>query len=491
MESGPGEKQRVIVVGGGVSGLAAAHRLLELSSEWALPVEVLLLEASNRLGGAISTRSYGDFIVEGGADSFITQKPWALELCKRLDIGNRIIKTNDQSRRTFVALNGRLHALPDGFIMLAPTKWRPFFASTLFSWFGKLRMAMDLVLPSRKKVEDESLSSFVKRRFGREALERAAQPMIGGIYTADPDELSMLATFPKFIEMEQSAGSVIRGLIEQETSGQDESPETARESDARGRKPAESGARYSMFVSLDEGMQVLVDSLAGRLPRDSLRLDAAVSSVVPNASGGWKVVIGSGESFDASGLILATPVNGTARLVADFDAALAADLASIPLASSAVLNLVYARTDIPHSLEGFGFVVPAIEKRSIIACSFATVKFSRRAPQGKVILRAFLGGALQPDIYSLSDAEMERLARADLEHYLGIRAAPLSVSLTRHPQSMPQLHVGHLDLVSRIESRVRTYNALALAGNAYHGVGIPDCIHSGELAAESVLRQLS
>src|SRR5262249_5916898 len=298
MESGPGVKQRIIVVGGGVSGLAAAHRLLELSSEWALPVEVLLLEASNRLGGAISTRSYGDFIVEGGADSFITQRPWALELCKRLDIGNRIIKTNDQNRRTFVALNGRLHALPDGFIMLAPTKWRPFFASTLFSWFGKLRMAMDLVLPSRKKVEDESLSSFVKRRFGREALERAAQPMIGGIYTADPDELSMLATFPKFIEMEQSAGSVIRGLIEQETSGQDESPETATESDARGRKPAESGARYSMFVSLDEGMQVLVDSLAGRLPRDALRLDAAVSNVVPNAAGGWKVVLGSGESFD-------------------------------------------------------------------------------------------------------------------------------------------------------------------------------------------------
>ncbi len=488
MESAPAERHRFVVVGGGISGLAAAHRLGELASELRLPIDVLLVEASNRLGGSISTRSYGDFIIESGADSFITQKPWALDLCRRVGLADRIIETNDCNRRTFVAFRGRLHPLPDGFIMLAPTKWRSFLKSSLFSWFGKLRMAMDLLLPRRKEMADESLSSFVRRRFGQEALERVAQPMIGGVYTADPEKLSMLATFPRFLEMEQSSGSVIRGLVEVDASRRQQDAQLQGDSGASERTHAESGARYSMFVSLDEGMQVLVDSLAGKIPRDSLRLGVAVSNVVPSeATGGWEIALASGASLTATGLILATPASVTARLTADFDEALASDLASIPLASSAVLNLIYARKDIPHQLDGFGFVVPAIEKRSIIACSFTNVKFSGRAPEGKVILRVFMGGALQPDVYGLTDHDMEAAARADLECYLGVKAAPLSVSLTRHPNSMPQFQVGHLALVSRIESRIRTHPGLALAGNAYRGVGIPDCIHSGESAAEALL----
>lgn len=488
METRSGGAKRVAVVGGGVSGLAAAYRLLESAAEQRLAIEVTLLEASNRLGGVIGTRSYGDFIVETGPDSFITQKPWAIDLCRRLGLERRIIGTNDRNRRTFVAWNGRLHPLPDGFIMLAPSKWKPFLTSSLFTWFGKVRMAIELLLPRRKQVSDESLSAFVTRRFGKEALEKVAQPMIGGVYTADPEKLSMLATFPRFVLLEQDWGSVIRGLIEE----RQEAAEPRSTSDPGRTAAGESGARYSMFVSLDEGMQLLVDTLAERLPRDSLRLDSPVSRVVPKpaAEDGWEIVLASGETLTFEGVILATASKVSARLVADFDPDLSAELDSIRAASSAVLNLVYARKDIPHDLDGFGFVVPAIEKRSIIACSFSTVKFAGRAPEGKVILRVFLGGALQPDVYAMTDDEIEAAARADLDCYLGIKAHPLSVSLTRHPDAMPQFHVGHLDLVSRIELRLKAHRGLSLAGNSYRGVGIPDCIHSGELAADSVLRDL-
>ncbi|HEY9869060.1 MAG TPA: protoporphyrinogen oxidase [Candidatus Obscuribacterales bacterium] len=484
--------EKVAIVGGGISGLAAAHRLTELSLQHGFPLEVSLLEAGRRLGGSICTRSYGDFIVESGPDSFITQKPWALELCQRLGLANRIIQTNDKYRCTFVAFNGKLHALPDGFVMLAPTQWTSFLQSSLFSWPGKLRFALDLFVPAKSDDQDESLASFVRRRFGREALERVAQPMIGGVYTADPEKLSMKATMPRFLELERSYGSVIRGLARQKKGGPPEPEPESKIADGSARAAPESGARYSMFVTLDDGLQVLVDALAERISRSAICLDTPVSKVVPAPGNGiWNVVLASGETLTVQAVVLATPADVTARLISEADPALEADIASISLASSVVLNFVYARKDIPHPLNGFGFVVPAVERRSIIACSFSSVKFPRRAPEGKVILRVFMGGALQPEIYELSDQEIESAARSDLAVYLGITGAPLSVSLTRHPRSMPQFRVGHLDLVSRIEQQVGRHRGLALAGNAYRGVGIPDCIHSGEQAAESVFKHLA
>lgn len=479
----PRSVSRIAIIGGGISGLAAAHRLVELAAGRQKELDVILLEAKSRLGGLISTRSYGDFIIESGPDSFITQKPWAIDLCRRLGLASQLMGTCEENRRTFVALRGRLHPLPEGFVMLAPTDWRSFLGSSLFTWPGKLRMALDLVLPPRRETGDESLASFVARRFGKEALERVAQPMIGGIYTADPGKLSMLATFPKFLELEQAYRSVIRGLAKEQ-----QALETAPN------RPGgqQSGARYSLFASLQGGLQLLVDRLAERIPPHWLRLGAPVSGLAQPAGGqGWRIALASGEGLMATALILATPVNVTASLLGDLDAQLSSDLASIPLASSVVLNFVYAREDIPHQLDGFGFVVPALERRSIIACSFASRKFSGRAPEGNVILRVFMAGALAPEIYRLSDDDLVASARQDLELYLGVRANPLSASLVRHPDSMPQFHVGHLERLARIEERVRCHRGLALAGNAYRGVGIPDCIHSGEMAAESLLRWIS
>lgn len=483
--------QKVAIVGGGISGLAAAYRLTELSFERALPLEISLLEASSRLGGSICTRSYGDFIVENGPDSFITQKPWALDLCQRLGLAKRIIQTNDKYRSTFVAFDRKLHALPEGFVMLAPTQWASFLKSSLFTWAGKLRIALDLFVPAKSDDHDESLASFVTRRFGTEALERVAQPIIGGVYTADPAKLSMKATMPWLLDLERSYGSVIRGLVRQKKDGPPCRYTESDRADRHAETAPESGARYSMFVTLDEGLQVLVDALAERISRSAIHLDTPVSKVVPVPGNGiWNVVLASGETRTAQAVVLATPADVTARLISEADPALEADIASITLASSVVLNFVYARQDIPHPLNGFGFVVPAVERRSIIACSFSSVKFPGRAPEGKVILRVFMGGALQPEIYELSDQEIESAARCDLAVYLGISAAPLSVSLTRHRRSMPQFRVGHLDLVSRIEQQAGRHRGLALAGNAYRGVGIPDCIHSGEQAAESVFNLL-
>jgi oxygen-dependent protoporphyrinogen oxidase len=484
--------QKVAIIGGGISGLAAAHRLTELSLQRGLPLEVSILEASSRLGGSICTRSYGDFIVENGPDSFITQKPWALDLCRRLGLAERIIQTNDKYRCTFVAFDGKLHALPEGFVMLAPTQWTSFLRSSLFTWAGKLRFALDLFVPAKSDDEDESLASFVTRRFGREALERVAQPMIGGVYTADPEKLSMKATMPRFLDMERSYGSVIRGLVRQKKGCPPSLYQESETADRHAETAPESGARYSMFVTLDEGLQALVDALTERISRSAIRLHTPVSRVVPAPGNGiWNVVLASGEALTVQAVVLATPADVTARLISGADPALAADIASISLASSVVLNFVYAREHIPHPLNGFGFVVPAVEGRSIIACSFSSVKFPGRAPEGKVILRVFMGGALQPEIYELSDQEIESAACSDLGLYLGITGAPLSLSLTRHPRSMPQFRVGHLDLVSRIEQQVSRHRGLALAGNAYRGVGIPDCIHSGEQAAESVFKLLA
>src|SRR3990170_1275558 len=401
---------RIIVIGGGITGLSAAHHLVELRLEKNLPLEVILLEGSGRLGGAIATRHTDGFLIEEGPDSFITTKPWALDLCKRIGLDSHLIPTNDAYRRTFVVHRGRLLPIPEGFLMLAPTQFLPFVRSPLFSWRGKLRMALDLVLPRAPRQDDESLASFVSRRLGREALERVAQPLISGIYTADPEKLSLRATMPNFLEMEEKHGSIIKAmLLEQRRSKQRQSEEFVMSpSTSSGQAQSNaSGARYSLFVSFKEGMQTLVDALATRLTEDevfqaqnslnrsmvqkeikrtrngnkTVRLNQRVKHV-GMANGGWRVFTDDNTWLDADGIIFATPAYQTAALIEGFDKSLASELRNIEYASSAVINLAYRREDISHPLDAFGFVVPMIEKRNIIACSFSSVKFPGRAPQG-------------------------------------------------------------------------------------------------------------
>lgn len=467
----------IVIVGGGIAGLAAAHRVMELSREREQPLRCTVLEASYRLGGIIATEKRDGFLLELGPDSFISEKPWALALCRRIGLEPELIGTRDEYRTTFVVHKEKLEPLPEGFMLLAPTRFGPLIRSRLFSWPGKFRMALDLLLPRAAQQADESLGSFVRRRLGREALERVAQPLIGGIYTADPDRLSLAATMPRFLQMEREHRSVIYAMWQASR----KRPQEAK---------AASGARWSLFVTPRNGMQQLVDTLAARLSLGGVHLNQTVTAVQP-IDGRWKVKCDDSSILDADGVILATAAFHTARLVRAFDFQLADRLSGISYSSAATVNLAYRREQVPHLLNGFGFVVPRVENRAIIACTFSSVKYSGRAPEGHVLLRTFVGGSLQEDLFNLDDAEMERLVRQELGQLLGVQAVPLFVRIARSPHSMPQYVVGHLSLLDEIEKRVGAYAGLALAGSAYRGVGIADCVHSGEAAAEAVVAQYS
>ncbi|MCH8030021.1 MAG: protoporphyrinogen oxidase [Candidatus Dadabacteria bacterium] len=469
-------RKKIIVVGGGISGLSAAHKLVELREERGLSVDITLLEAGPRVGGVISTRYEDGFIIEEGPDSFITTKPAALQLCSRIGLGDSIIPTNQHNRRTYILLDGKLLPLPDGFLLLAPTRFWPFIKSPVFSLAGKLRMIMEVVIPRRAADEDESLGSFVRRRFGAEALERVAQPLIGGIYASDPEKLSVKATMPRFLEMERQSGSVIRALLREQRA--------SNQSGAEG-----SGARYGLIVSLRSGMQSLVDGLASRLPEGAVKLGTRVKSV-EMASGRWIVSLDEGEGMEADGLIIAAPSFVASRLLEGLDSELSNDLGGIEYASSAVVNFGFNKSDIKQPLDGFGIVVPAVEKRAIIACSFSSVKFEGRAPEGKHLIRCFLGGALNPGVCDMDERDLSESAFNELRYILGGSFDPLFSYVSRYPSSMPQYMVGHLDLISEINGRVSEHSGLELAGNYFDGVGTPDCIRTGETAAENLLDYL-
>ena len=461
---------KLVVVGGGIAGLSAAHRAVELARERGSALDLTLIEARERLGGSIASERVDAFLVEAGPDSFLSEKPWALALCRRLGVEDRLVRTDDRFRKVFVWYRGRLHPLPDGFQLLAPTALRPFATSSLFSLPGKLRMALDLVLP-RGGGDDESLGAFVRRRLGAEALERVAQPLVAGIYTADPDDLSLTATMPRFLELERAHRSVILGL---------------RRALRRAPLPGTSGARWSLFVTFASGMEELVSALAARLPGGSVALKQRVSGL-ERVGARWRVATAEGASVDADRVILATEAHATARLTRYLDPALATLLEEIPYASAATVSLGYRRADVPHPLDGFGFVVPRTEGKALLAGTFSSVKYPGRAPEGHVLIRGFLGGMLQGAMLAEDDEALVTRAREELRAALGVAAAPVLTRLHRWPASMPQYRVGHLTRVETIEQVVAGMPGLLLAGAAYRGVGIADCVRSGEAAAERAL----
>jgi len=460
---------RVVIVGGGMTGLSAAHRAVELARERGRALELTLLEARDRLGGSIATERVDGFLVEAGPDSFLSEKPWALALCGRLGVQDRLARTDDRFRKVFVWQGGRLHPLPDGFQLLAPTALLPFATSSLFSLPGKLRMALDLVLP-RGGGDDESLGTFVRRRLGAEALERVAQPLVAGIYTADPDELSLVATMPRFVELERQERSLILGL---------------RRALRRAPMPGTSGARWSLFVTFAGGMEEMVRALADRLPAGSIALEQRVTGL-ERAGTGWRVGTAAGP-IDADQVIVATESHAAARITRYVDPALANLLGEIAYSSAATVSLGYRRADVPHALDGFGFVVPRREGKALLAATFSSVKYPGRAPEGHVLIRGFLGGALNAGVLAEPDDALVQRARTELGQALGIRAEPVLTRLHRWPASMPQYRVGHLTRVETIERLAGAIPGLTLAGAAYRGVGIADCVRSGEAAAGRAL----
>jgi oxygen-dependent protoporphyrinogen oxidase len=472
---------RVAVIGGGITGLAAAWRLHEGAASREMPLAITLLESGDRVGGALETIRSDGFVMEAGADSFLSEKPAARNLAERLAIGGELINTQEQFRKTLVVRRGRLVAIPEGFSLMAPTWMGPLWRSELFSPWGKLRIAMEPLIPKRDDDGDESLAAFVTRRLGREVLERVAQPLAGGIYTADPSTLSIGATLPRFVEMEQKHGSLIRGL------------RAAAANRINRQARGTSGARWSLFLSFREGMGKIIETLAARLER-SLRNNAQVIEIArmgESKCARWVVRCADGSSLEADAVICTAPAYASAGMIEGVAPMLAAKLRELSYASAATVNLAYRMSDFGHPPESFGFVVPIIEGRKIIAGSFSSLKFAGRAPAGMMLARVFIGGALQRGMMELDDAAMVAVARDEFSDLFGVTAEPLSTYVRRWPESMPQYFVGHRGRVSEIEKEAAQLDNFVLAGAYLRGVGIPDCIAGGESAADTVLASLA
>jgi protoporphyrinogen/coproporphyrinogen III oxidase len=470
------------VIGGGITGLTAAYHLKAIAAAREVPITVTLFEGSSRPGGALETIRRGGLLMETGADSFLSEKPAARRLAERLQIVGDLVNTRDQFRRTMVVRSGRLIPIPDGFSLMAPTWMGPVWRSPLFSIRGKLRIALEPWIPARRNSADygdgdESLASFVSRRLGREVLDRLAQPLAAGIYTADPATLSVNATLQRFPAMERQHGSVIRGL---------RAAAKTRNAQARGT----SGARWSLFLSFSNGMSTLVDALAKSLG-ESLQSGGAVTELtLVSGESRWLVRRGDRPSFAADAVICATPSYAAAHILEGAAPALAAQLRQISYASAATVNLAWRATAFPAVPSSFGFVVPIIERRKIIAGSFSSLKFDGRAPAGTIVTRVFMGGALQTGMMALDDAQMAAAARDEFRDLFGVTAEPLYTCVRRWPESMPQYLVGHHARISAIEAEAAKYDRLLLTGAWLAGVGIPDCIAAGERAAESALAML-
>ena len=470
---------RYAIVGGGVSGLAAAFRLQHLAPQ----AQVQLFEASDRLGGPLKTLHVGDLVLEQGADSFLTRTLWAVELCRKLGLSGELVPTNAEHRRALVVRNGKLFPVPEGFVLMRPGGARAILQSPLLSLAGKLRLlAEPLVRPpadAQATDYDESVAGFATRRLGREAFERIVQPLVAGIYVADARRLSLRATFPEFLEAERNFGSL--------RAARRNANQAATQPDG-----GASSARYGAFVTLRRGMGQLIDVLAGRLDEQSVSLSTPVGVIAQTSPGQWKLTtVGGVEHGPFDGVILAAPAPQAGRIVERFDSHLASLLQRIEYASSAVVTLVYQREQILRPLDGFGFVVPAVENRPIVAASFPGVKFPHASPADLAPIRVFLGGALRPELVDRDDAELIAQSRQQLAELLGARGEPRDVHVARWRDSMPQYYVGHVGLVDEVERRIATHRGLALAGNAYRGIGIPQCIHSGFEAAERLAADLA
>ena len=476
MNESAAASRRVAVVGGGISGLAAAHRLHELAPD----VEVLLFEAAPRLGGVLETVRQDGYLIERGADNFITNPAWGIELCRRVGLGDQLLQTNHQHRHAFVVCRSRLRRIPEGFVIMAPSRLWPIISTPILSPWGKLRMACEYLIPKRREEGDESLASFVTRRFGRETYDRLVQPLIGGIYTGDPEKLSVRSTMPRFQDMERDHGSLIRAVWKQ--AGKQ-----------RSQMQGGSGARYSMFMTLRDGISSLIDTLAARLPPGAVRTSTPVERVACDPAGGWLVSTAGAapETLRCAAVILASKAIAAACLMKDVHPELAGHLAAIPHASCSVVSLGYRREQIAHAMDGFGFVVPRIENRRILSGSFSSVKYPGRAPEGAALVRAFIGGELQPELAALPDDDLVSVAREELSQLLGISGEPELVLISRYAQGMPQYYVGHGERLQQVESALRELPGLYFTGNAFGGVGIPFCIHKSEKVAESVAAQLN
>jgi len=460
-----------VIVGGGIAGLATAYRLRQ--SDPSLPIT--LVERAPQLGGKIVTAEQEGFVVEGGPDSFLArQKPWGLELAHELGLSERLLFTNDERRNVYLLRRKRLRKMPDGLMLIVPTRFLPFALSSLISLPGKLRMALDLFIPPRRDESDESLGDFIRRRLGQEALDVLAEPMMAGIHVAEAERLSLQATFPRFSAIERKYGSLIRGML------------AARQ--ARAKAPPSPLGETSLFVTLQGGLRELVAALEEALDGVEILAGRGVTAL-ERADGGYSVHLDDGDRRQADAVVLAIPAHAAAALLAPLSAPLAGGLRAIRYVSTATVSLGYRREDVPHPLDGFGFVVPASEPCDILACTWTSTKFDHRAPDDAVLLRAFVGGPRREGLVAHDDATIIRTVRAEFRRILGIEARPTVARVFRWHDANPQYDVGHLERVSALEALCPP--GLFLTGSAYRGVGIPDCVRQGTETAAQVRAYLN
>jgi oxygen-dependent protoporphyrinogen oxidase len=485
-----GRTMRIAIIGGGIAGLAAAYELEKARAAGA-PLAYTLCESSNRLGGVMATEIVHGAVLERGPDSFLTEKPATAELCRELGLGQDLIGSNDAARRTWIVVRNRLIPLPDGLMFFVPTKLIPTAMTRLFSPLTKARMALELLLPPRPASEDESVAAMVQRHFGAQAVDRLADPLLSGIYGGNASELSARSVLPRLVEMESEFGSLTRGMLAPHRAMRARAS-AAGNGHANGHAKVPAGVRpgpRSVFTTLRGGVQQLVDAVAARLDPASIRLSTPVRAL-EKAHGGWMVESGgSREFYDA--VIVATPAWAAGMLLGGVDAELGGQLAAIPYSSSITVNLLFDESQLGPLPEGFGFLVPASERRNLLACTFVHRKFLGRTPSGKAVLRAFLGGSKNEALLAESDASLIATVRRELAEILGEDVAgrdarPEHVQIARWPRAMAQYAVGHEGRKRRIAERVAAHSGLRLAGNAYDGIGISDCIRLGRQAAREL-----
>lgn len=460
---------KLTIVGGGIAGLSAAYYAKKNIPD----AHITLIESDSHWGGKITTDRVafddGHFIIEGGPDTFLATKPWGVALCNELGLGERLHGTNPNKKNTYVLNKGRLLPLPEGLAMMIPSDVPSILRSRLISWVGKTRMGLDFLLPAKNVNGDESLGAFVSRRLGHEAYENLIEPLMSGIYAGDGDQLSLASTFPYLRDLELKYGSLARGALKMRQQ-------------SNGKVQGSRSAFLTPTTGLAEIVEALVESLKSKV---DLRLNTQVTSVTRNLElETWNVKLDT-ETLDTDALILATPAHISGGLLSSFNPELGSTLQSIPYTSTATVSLAYRLSDIPRDLDGYGYVIPRREGRKALACTWTSTKFPHRAPEGYALIRVFVGRAGQDIPWNEND--LLELSKEEMKLTLGITAEPLLFRVFMWDKAMPQYNLGHPEKLKQIDAALEKYPTLALAGNGYRGIGIPDCIHSGELAVNKII----
>jgi oxygen-dependent protoporphyrinogen oxidase len=458
----------VTIIGGGIAGLAAAYEFHTRG------IDFVLCEASSRAGGVVFSEEIDGYTIDAGPDALLVQKPEGVKLCEELGLGSRLISTKPP-RLAYIQRGQRLHPLPASSVLGIPTRIAPFVRMRLFSWPGKMRMAAEVFVPRRRSQDDESIGAFMTRRFGTEATTYLAEPLLAGIHAGDVDRLSVASLFPRFVETERRHGSLIRAFRNQ---------------------PRGEVSTSGPFRSLPGGMSELIRAIVAALPASSLHLRTPVERIVPIRDAGpagkrWRVETTAGDALESNAIVLAAPAYAASRIVGTLDQPLAHLCGEIPYTSTATVVLAFPRANVQHPLNGSGFVVPRVEQSGILAASWMSSKWDHRAPEGRVLLRAFVGGARDPHALEQSDGELVAISLRALRPLLGISGEPLLSRVYRWERSGAQHEVGHLARMSAIESALLRHPGLFVTGSAYRGIGIPDCIADGRRTAAQAADSLT